>query len=87
MYIRVCILVRLVTYIVAIIIHNIQISVGSQVLLDNTERFAELLAMSLNSTGSGKLIRISRPNIGEQSVEHKICNTSHFSSACNLTYA
>ena len=43
---------------------------GSQVLLDNTERFAELLAMSQNSTDSGKPIRISRPNIGRQSVEH-----------------
>ncbi len=76
-----------ISYLHCSYIHNIQISVGSQMLLDNTERFAELLAMSLNSTGSGKLIRISRPNIGEQSVEHKICNTSHFSSACNLTYA
>ena len=75
-----------ISYLHCSYIHNIQISVGSQVLLDNTERFAELLAMSLNSTGSGKLIRISRPNIGEQSVEHIICNTSHFSSACNLTY-
>ncbi len=43
----------------------LQTGAGSQVLLDNTERFAELLAMSQNNLDSGEPIRISRPNIGE----------------------
>ncbi len=43
-----------------------QISAGSQVLLENTERFAELLAMSQNNLDSEEPVRISRPNIGEK---------------------
>ena len=43
----------------------LQTGAGSQVLLENTERFAELLAMSQNNSDTGKPVRISRPNIGE----------------------
>ena len=52
-------------YIYDFVITLLQTDAGSQVLLENTERFAELLAMSQNNSDSGEPVRISRPNIGE----------------------
>ncbi len=49
-------------------VHALQTSAGSQVLLENTERFAELVAMSQNNSDSGEPVRISRPNIGEKKI-------------------
>ena len=42
---------------------NIQVGAGSQVLLDNVERYGLLLANSVNDTDTVQVL--SRPNIGK----------------------
>ncbi len=41
----------------------VQVSAGSQVLLDNAERYGLLIASSINDTGEDAVL--SRPNIGQ----------------------
>ena len=42
-----------------------QSNAGSQVLLENAERFGVLLARTQNNSETDEPVRISRPNIGE----------------------